>query len=139
MPTITLPWVKCSTLLIQKTNIHSCAEVLNELPDGKIPKPNNIFSIAGAQLPACLLENPSVHRLLTPGQLPTPVLTKRLSPIFLWAEFSQSSPIPKVNLLLKTVFFLGGIWGAHSYLDSPKYNKITNNLRNWIPILVMTC
>ena len=69
--------------------------------------------------------------MLIPGQLPTPELPKRISLIFPWAGFSQRSPIPIFNPLLKT--------GAHSYSASPKYNQIPNSFRNRFPLLVLTC
>ena len=72
-------------------------------------------------------------------QLPTPALPKRLSLSFLWEEFSQRAPIPIVNSLHKTVRVFGGQWVAHSYLDSPNYNKITNNFQNRLSLLVLTC
>ena len=80
-------------------------------------------SVAGEQIPACWLANPNIHQLLKPTQLPTTALPKRLSVIFLWAEFYQRDPIPIFNPLLKTVRICGGRWGAHSYLASPKNNK----------------
>ena len=52
---------------------------------------------------------------------------------------SWRSHITKVDPLLKNVCFLGGRWGVHSYLASPKYNKKTDNFWNWPPLLVLTC
>ena len=90
-------------------------------------------------LPYSWLANPNVNQLLIPGQLPTPVIPKRPSLIFLWEECSRKTPIPIVDPLLKNVYIFGGQWGAHSYLDSPKYNRITDNILNRPPLLVLTC
>ena len=78
-------------------------------------------------------------KLLSYFQLPTPVLTKRLSLIFLWAEFSWRAPIPIVKPLLKMVCGFGGLWGAHSYSASQKYNKIPNNFWDQLSLLVINC
>ena len=48
------------------------------------------------------------------------------------------SPIPIVNILLKTVRIFGGWLGAHYYLDLPKNNNKTDKFRNHTPILVLT-
>ena len=40
-------------------------------------------SVAGVYLPAYWLDNPNVHWLLKPVQMPTPALPSRLSLIFL--------------------------------------------------------
>ena len=64
------------------------------------------------------------------GQMSTPDIPKRLSIIFLWAEFSQRAPIPIVNILINTVYIVGGLWGTHSYSDSPKNKKETDYFRN---------
>ena len=45
--------------------------------------------------------------------------------------YSKSTP--------KTVRIFGGVWGAHSYSDSPKNNNKADKFVNWPPILVMTC
>ena len=108
-------------------------------PKGKGQNLISSNSVAGAQLPDCWLDNPNVHQLLNPGQLTTPALPKRFSVIFLWAELSQRAPISIINPPLKTVCIFGGRWDAHSYLDSPKNNKKTDNFRNRPPILVLTC
>ena len=108
-------------------------------PKGKGQKLINSNSVAGAQIPACWLASPNVHWLITLGQLNTPALPKRLSLIFLWAEFSLRSSIHIVTPLLNTVRIFGGRWDVHSYLSSPTYNKKTDNFRNWSPILVLTC
>ena len=71
--------------------------------------------------------------------MPTPALPKRLSLIFLWAEFSRRDAIPIVYSILKTVCIFGRKWGAHSYSTSPKYNKITDKFRYRPPLLVLTC
>ena len=96
-------------------------------------------SVAGAYLPACWLANPNAHRLLIITQLPTPALPNRLSLILLLEEFSWRSPVPIVNPLLKTVCVFVGKRGAQSYSDSPNDNKIPNNFRNWLLLLVLTC
>ena len=108
-------------------------------PKGKIQNLIRSNSVAGAYLPACCFSNPNLHRLLILGQLSTPVLPKGISLIFPWVEFSRRASISIVNLLVKTVSVFGGRWGAHSYSDSPKYNKIKNNLLNLLPILVLNC
>ena len=46
---------------------------------------------------------------------------------------------PYIRSTPKNGLYFGGRWGAHSYLDSPKYNKITENFRNWIPLRVLNC
>ena len=107
-------------------------------PKGKGRKPIISNPVLGAQLQACLLANPTIHRFIIPGQLTSPALPKRLSLIFLLEVLSQRSPITIVNPLLKTFCFFGGIWGAHYCLASPKYNKKTNNFQNQLPLLVLT-
>ena len=63
-----------------------------------------------------------------PGQLTNTALPKRISLIFLWAEFDQRDPMPIVKPLPKTVCVFGGRWGVHSYLASPKYKIQQTNL-----------
>ena len=83
------------------------------------------YSVSGEKLPDSWLDNPNVHRLLMPVQLPTPALPNRLSLIFIWAELSQRAPIPIANPLLDTVCIVGGQWGAHYYSTSLDNNKET--------------
>ena len=106
-------------------------------PKKKGQNPINSNSVAGAYIQACCFANPNIQWFLMPGQLPTPVLIKRIYIIFLWTELSKRYPIPIVNLLLKTVCVFGVLWGAHSYPASPKYNNITNYFRNRLPLLVL--
>ena len=60
-------------------------------------------SVAEIYFPACLLDNKNLHRLLDSGHLPTPEIPKRLSIIFLWADFYRRAPTPIVNPLQYTV------------------------------------
>ena len=108
-------------------------------PKGKSQNLLSSNSVAGAYPLACWLANPNVHRLLMTGKLLTPALTKRLSLIIIWSEFSQRAPIPIVNRILKMVYNFGGRWVAKYYSASPKYNKTTNNFRNRLPTLFLTC
>ena len=73
------------------------------------------------------------------GQLPTPEIPKRPYLIFLWADFYRRDTIHIVNPILKTVFVIGGQCGAQYYLYSPMYEKMTNKIQNWLPLLVLTC
>ena len=108
-------------------------------PKGKGQNTISSYSLAGEYIPACWLANPNIHWFLVPGQILTPALTKSLSLIFLWADFSWRAHIPVINPLLKTVCVFGGWWVAHSYSASPQYNNITNNFLDRIPLLVLTC
>ena len=87
-------------------------------------------SVAGAYILALLLANPNLHRLLKPVKLPTPVLLKRISLIFLWEDFSQRDTIPIVNALLYKFYIFVVWWCAHSYLALLKNNKETDCFRN---------
>ena len=84
-------------------------------PKGKGRNLISSNSLLGAQLPACWLANPDVHRFLNPGQLTTPALPKRISVIFLWTEFFQRYHIPIFNPLLKKFVFFEGD-GAHTLI-----------------------
>ena len=118
----------------------TCVVICHTSPlKGKIPNLIRSISLAGAQLPACWLDNKNLHRLLKLGKMTNPVLPKRISLILLWAEFPQIDPIQIVNPLPNTVYIFGRQWGAQSYLASLKNNKELDNFRNWPPILVLTC
>ena len=89
-------------------------------------------SVVGVYVPAYWLNNTNVHRLLNTGQLPTTALTKRVSIIFLWAEFSRRAPIPMFNPILNIFCIFRGRWDAYSYSASPKNNKRIDCFRNGI-------
>ena len=130
-----------SKTLIQAAIIPSFICVLRchtRYPKGKVQNLISSNSVAFFYLPACWLANPNLHRLIMPILMSTPTIPKRIYLIFLWAEFPQRDPIPIIDPLLKTVYIFVGIWGAHSYLDSKKYNKTTDNFINHPPIFVPT-
>ena len=56
-------------------------------PKGKGQNLLRYYSVVGENLPSIWLYNPNIAMLLILGQLTTTALPKRLSLIFLWAEF----------------------------------------------------
>ena len=122
-----------SKKLIQTDRILSFTCVMRyhmSSPKGKFRNLISSNSVAGAQLSAYCLANTNVCRFLTPLQLPTPELPKRLSIIFLRKQFSQRGAIPMVNPLLNIVCIFGRRWDAHSYLSSPKNSKGIDYFQN---------
>ena len=122
-----------SKTVIQAARIPSFTYVLRRHTISLKGKGRNIISstsVAGAQLLDYWLANTNVHQLLKLGYLPTLLLPNTISPIFLWAEFSQRNHITIDNPLLNIVYIFGGRWGTHSYSDSPKNNKETYYFRN---------
>ena len=124
MKRISLPLLGSNTV-IQADRIQSFTCVMRchtRPPKGKSQNILSSNSVAVVYIQSSRLDNPNVHQLLNPVHLPTPDLPKRLSLIFLWAEFSRRAPISIVNTLLYTVCTIGGRWGAQYYLASPENN-----------------
>ena len=94
-------------------------------------------SVSEIYLPDCRLYNQKVHRFLNPLHLPTPALTKRLSLIFLWEEFSRRAPIPIVNPLQYTVCIC---WSEMGCTLSFGFAAVLHYLsQNRPSLLVLTC
>ena len=94
-------------------------------------------SLVEMYLPAFFLANRNVHRLLKPGHLPTTTLPRRISLIFLWAEFYRSAPLPIVNPIQYTVCICWREMGCTLLFG---FAVILHNLfQNRPPLLVLTC
>ena len=92
-------------------------------PKGKVRNLMISNLVVGVYILAYWFSNTNVHRLLKSVQLPSYALPKRLSIIFLWAEFSIRGPIYIVNIVLYTFCIVECKWGAHSYWTSPKITR----------------
>ena len=93
--------------------------------------------LAGVNIPSSWLANPNVHRLLIPGHLPTPTLTKRL------ALSSYVRNCPEGLLYHQSTHYsngklFGGRFGAHQYSASPDNRIITYHRDNCFYYVPMT-